>query len=102
MGSGYSKKKKQARELQQQFNSLQEQMKSTEVSGTSGGGLVTIKMNGEHKVLDIAIKPDCIDPEDIEGLQDLIKAAYEDAHHQLTQNAMPNLGGGLDSFPFSL
>lgn len=105
MGTGFSKKKKQAKKLQEQFAQLQEKMKNTEVEGTSGNGLVTITLNGENDMLKIAIKPECADPEDIEGLEDLVKAAYNDANKKLREQqgsgggGMPDLGN-LEGFGF--
>jgi len=98
MGTGFSKKKKQAKMMQEQLARMQEEMKKTEATGSAGNGLVTITLNGEHELKGITIKPDCVDPEDIEGLEDLIRAAHADALKQLTaktDSGMPNLGGIL-------
>jgi hypothetical protein len=102
MGSGFSKRKKQAKELQSQLLGMQEAMKKTEVTGTAGNGLVTIKMNGEHEVLQIKIKPDCVDKDDVEGLEDLIKAAFRDAAKQLSSqqpSGIPGLPAGFPALP---
>lgn len=96
MGTGFSKKKKQARMLQEQLSSMQNKMQQTEVVGSSGNGLVTLTLSGEHELKNITIKPDCVDPEDVEGLQDLIKAAYNDARTKLqAQSQMPQMPGGM-------
>jgi nucleoid-associated protein EbfC len=95
MGSGFAKKKKQARMLQGQLSKMQNQMKETEVSGTAGNGLVTITLSGENDMKQIKIKPECVDPEDLEGLQDLIKAAYNDANKKLKAQQME----GMPSMP---
>lgn len=91
MGSGYSKMKKQARAFEEQFGKMKQTMKSTEIMGISGNGLVTVTLTGDKEVKSITIKPECVDPSDVEGLQDLIKAAFEDAHRKLSENetAMP-------------
>lgn len=83
MGTGFAKKKKQARLMQDQLRKMQEQMQHTEVVGTAGNGLVTITLSGEEELKSIVIKPECVDPEDVEGLQDLIKAAHKDAMTKL-------------------
>lgn len=83
MGTGFAKKKKQARMMQEQFSKLQEQLKSTEAVGTAANGLVTVTLNGDYDVLKVAIKPECVDPEDVEGLEDLVKAAFNDAAKKL-------------------
>ncbi|HEY4832125.1 MAG TPA: YbaB/EbfC family nucleoid-associated protein [Waddliaceae bacterium] len=87
MGTGFAKKKKQARMMQDQLRKFQEQMQHSEATGTAGNGLVTITLSGEQEMKKIVIKPDCVDPEDIEGLQDLIKAAHNDAIKQLREQA---------------
>lgn len=107
MGSGFAKKKKQARAFQEQLtkmqSELQEQMQKTEVVGTAGNGLVTIVLSGEYEMKSISIKPDCIDKEDAEGLQDLIQAAYNDAAAKLQEQQkvdmpqMPGMPGGLQN-----
>ena len=83
MGSGFSKMKKQARMMQEQYSKIREDMQNKEVIGTSGNGLITITLDGEHKMKHIKIKPECVDLKDLEGLEDLIRAAHEDAVGQL-------------------
>jgi hypothetical protein len=104
MGSGFSKMKKQARLMEQQLETMRGEMKAKQATGTSGNGLVTVVMNGEKQLLDIKIKPECVDPNDLEGLQDLIKAACDHAYSQLEDaDPMSNLSlpGGM-SLPFGL
>lgn len=97
MGSGFSKMKKQARAMQQQYEKMREEMQAVEVTGTSGNGLVTIVLNGEHELKKLTIRPECVDPNDLEGLQDLIKGAYKDAHQKLKEIEDKNspMPGGL-------
>lgn len=87
MGSGFSKMKKQARMMQQQYDKMREEMQNKTVTGSSEGGLVTVVLNGEHKMQSIKIKPECVDPADIEGLEDLIRSAYENANKQLEESS---------------
>jgi nucleoid-associated protein EbfC len=89
MGTGFSKKKKQAKMLQEKFSQMQSKLKNTEFTGTAGNGLVTIVLSGDQELKQIKIKPECVDPEDIEGLQDLIKAAYTDASNQIKSQSTP-------------
>ena len=91
MGTGFAKKKKQARMMQDQLRKFQEQMQQSETTGSAGNGLVTVTLSGDQEMKKIVIKPDCVDPEDIEGLQDLIKAAHNDALKQLREQA-PDMG----------
>ena len=85
MGSGFSKQKKQMRQMQDQFAKMQEEMENTIVEGSAGNGLITVKLNGSKILKEIVIKSECVDPEDVEGLQDLIQAAFEDATKKLEE-----------------
>lgn len=93
MGSGFSKLKKQAKQFESQYAKIQEEMRALEMTGTAGNGLVTLVLNGEHELKDIKIKPACVDPNDIEGLQDLIRAAYADAHTKIQAQSQQGMGG---------
>jgi len=99
MGTGFAKKKKQARMLQEQMSQMQSKMQQTEVEGSAGGGLVTITLTGEGDMKRIKIKPDCVDPEDVEGLEALVKAAYQDAQAKIKSSSdMPSIPG-FPGFP---
>lgn len=103
MGSGFSKKKKQAKMMQEQLAHMQQQIESAEGTGTAGNGLVTITLTGDSNIKSIKINPDCVDPEDVEGLEDLIKAAFQDAQKKLQEATpsipgMPSLSGGMPDF----
>lgn len=99
MGTGFAKKKKQARLLQDQMSKMQDQMQKTEVVGSAGNGLVTITLTGEGDMKSIKIKPDCVDPEDVEGLESLVKAAYQDAQGKIkSSSSMPSIPG-FPGFP---
>jgi DNA-binding YbaB/EbfC family protein len=88
MGSGFSKIKKQARLMQEQFSQAKNKMETTLVEGSAGNGLVVVTLNGAKELKKIKINPEC--STDVEGLQDLILAAFEDATSKLeTQDAMP-------------
>lgn len=98
MGTGFSKKKKEAKLMQEQFNKIQQQMGSIEVTGAAGAGLVTITLTGDGDIKTVKIKPECVDKDDIEGLEILIKAAHADAQKKLkeqTSQSMPGLPAGL-------
>ena len=88
--------------LQDQFMQMQDKMKEMEVEGTAGNGLVTLVLDGDNKMKKLTIKPECVDPEDIDGLQDLIKAAYHDALTKLQKESskgMPQLPPGMGGLP---
>lgn len=69
--------------MQEQYTKLREELQQKTVTGNSEGNLVSITLNGDHKMQSIAIKPECVDPNDVEGLEDLIRSAYEAANKQL-------------------
>ena len=83
---------RQAAEVQAQMQRAQEEILATNVQGTAGGGLVNITMTGGAEITDLKIDPEAVDPEDVETLQDLILAAYRDAHTKAGQLAQEKLG----------
>ena len=85
MGSGFAKRKKQMKQVQEQLAQMQSTMDTTEAEGISGNGLVTVKLSGHKKLKSIKIKPDCVDPNDVEGLEDLIQSAFNDAFKKLEE-----------------
>ena len=97
MGSGYSKMKKQAKMMEQQLSQIRTEMKTKIFHGSAGNGLVTIELNGNKEAQKVTIQPACVDKEDIEGLQDLILAAFQDACNQV-EAANPQNPSDLASF----
>ncbi len=93
MGTGFNKRKKQAKAMQEQMMQMQSQMKNMEATGSAGNGLVEITINGDNEMKKVRIKPDCVDPEDVEGLEDLITAAYNDANKKLKEQSSSMMGG---------
>lgn len=81
----------QARKLQEDMQNAQEELKAMEFTG-SASGLVEVCMNGENQVLSVSIKPEAVDPDDIEMLEDLIVAAIQDAQDQLQQKTEEVMG----------
>ena len=81
-----------AAEVQAQLQKAQQEIVDSEVTGTAGNGLVTVRMTGSAVVKDIKIDPSVVDPEDVETLQDLILGAYEDAHAQAGKIAEEKIG----------
>ncbi|MCY7364653.1 MAG: YbaB/EbfC family nucleoid-associated protein [Frankiaceae bacterium] len=89
---------KQAQKMQQQLMEAQSKLAETEVEGSAGGGLVTATVTGSGDVLRIKIKPEAVDPDDVESLEDLVVAAIRDAAsnaQELQQTTMGPLAGGL-------
>jgi nucleoid-associated protein EbfC len=83
MGGGFFKMKKQAKQLQEQMAKMKEELKNKIFEGRSVNDLVILKINGENELIEITIKPQCVDKNDVEGLQDLIKQAFQDAQKKL-------------------
>lgn len=92
---------KQAQMMQRQMAEAQEKLQESEVTATAGGGMVEMVMNGGKKLVSITIKPEVVDPDDVESLEDLIVACYNDAMEQidsLTEEIMgpfAQMGNGM-------
>ncbi|RJG21107.1 YbaB/EbfC family nucleoid-associated protein [Paenibacillus thiaminolyticus] len=89
---------KQVKKMQEQMLKAQEQLADKKIVGTSGGGAVTVEVNGHKKVLSITLKPEVVDPEDIEMLQDLVITAVNDAltkAEDLANDDMAKFTGGM-------
>ena len=89
---------RQAQKMQEDMKAKQAELEAAEYTGSASGEMVTVKMNGKHEVLSITIKPEAVDPDDIEMLEDLIVAATNEALRQVEEEsgaAMSKLTGGL-------
>jgi DNA-binding YbaB/EbfC family protein len=89
----------QAKELQEKMAGAQNELATKEVSSTVGGGMVTVRVNGRSEIIDLKIEPEVIDRDDPEMLQDLIKAAVNDATakaREMIKAEMAKLTGGLN------
>jgi len=82
----------------QQYESMQRKMQETVVEASSGGGSVSIKMNGQKQVLRLKIDPEVVKSGDLEMLEDLVTAAFNGASSKVDeamQSSMGNMLGGL-------
>ena len=89
---------RQAQKLQQQMAKKQEEIEAREFEATAGGGMATAKVNGKKELISITIKPEAVDPDDVEMLQDLIMAAVNEALRaagDAMDNEMGKMTGGL-------
>jgi len=89
---------RQVKKMQEQMLKAQEELGNKEVEGTAGGGVVTVRANGHKKILAVTIKPEAVDPDDVEMLQDLVLAAVNDALNKAEEMAnrdMARFTGGM-------
>lgn len=89
---------KQAQKMQENMLKAQEEIEQMESTGTAGGGMVTVTVTGTKTVKAIEIKPDVVDPDDIEMLQDLVVAAVNEAlkaANDKSQSQMSAITGGM-------
>ena len=70
---------KQAQKMQDNMQKMQQELEAKEFEVSVGGGAVTVKVNGKKELLDINMKPEVVDPDDIEMLQDLVISAVNEA-----------------------
>jgi nucleoid-associated protein EbfC len=90
---------KQAQKMQGEMAKIQEEMSAASVVGQSGGGMVEITMDGKQEVKNIRIDPVAVDARDVEMLEDLIVAAFNDAQtkvQSMTKDSMAKVTGGLN------
>jgi len=89
---------KQAQQMQSRISQLQEEMAEKTVEASSGGGMVNLVMNGKQEIVSLRIDPEVVSKEDIEMLQDLIKAAVNEAirkSQEMMTEEMKKITGGL-------
>ena len=84
---------KQAQQMQADMAEAQEKLKEETVDASAGGGVVKVKMSGDLRLLEIAIDPEAIDPEDAELLQDMVLAAVNEAIRAAQDLAASKMGG---------
>ena len=92
-------------QMQEQMTAAQEAVEAREFTASVGGGVVEAKVNGKKEVVSITIKPEAVDPEDVEMLQDLVVSAVNEALRQAgeaMEKGMSGVTGGLDLGAFGL
>ncbi|MGX6446412.1 YbaB/EbfC family nucleoid-associated protein [Neobacillus sp. K501] len=93
---------KQMQKMQKKMAEAQEELGQKQIEGTAGGGMVTVIVTGHKEVVDVRIKPEAVDPDDIDMLQDLVLAATNDALKKvedLTNSTMGQFTKGMN-LPF--
>ena len=99
MSKGLGNIMKQAQMMQQKMMSVQKELEDKEVEASSGGGMVTVTVNGKQQVVSLKVEPAVVDPEDTEMLEDLIVAAVNEAlkkSQEMAQEEMAKITGGLN------
>ena len=98
MGGNMNKTMKQVQKMQQDMAKMQEELVGRTVESTAGGGVIKVVANGRQELISIEIKPEAVDPEDVEMLQDLVLAAVNEAlrkSQDLASGEMGKITGGM-------
>lgn len=83
---------KQAQDMQNKMAEIQAKLETEESEGSSGGGLVTVRINGKSQLLSVTIDPSLMKPEEKEVLEDLLVAAFSDAKNKADSNFSDQMG----------
>ncbi len=90
---------RQAQKLQAQMTKMQEELEAREYEASAGGGMVTVRVNGKKELLGLEIKPEAVDPDDVEMLQDMVMAAVNEGLRiasETMEKEMGKLTGGMN------
>ena len=90
---------KQVKKMQEDMMKAQEQLGTETIVGTAGGGVVSVSVNGHKQVISVVIKPEAVDPDDVDMLQDLVLTAVNDAltkADELANKNMSKFTGGMN------
>lgn len=91
-GNNMQRMMAQAQQLQREMEKEQAELEAKEFEGTAGGGMVKVVMAGSKKVTAVEIKPEVVDPDDVEMLQDLIVAAFNDCTDKINAESEEKMG----------
>ena len=98
-GANMNNLMKQAQKLQRDMEQAQKELESKEFEASVGGGAVVVKVNGKKEVLDVTMKPEVVDPDDIEMLQDLVISAVNEELRKVDDaqsSQMSKMTGGMN------
>lgn len=90
---------KQAQQMQAKLAMLQNELAEREVESSAGGGMVKVKVNGKQQLLSISINKECVDPNDVATLEELVFTAVNQAmkdSQDMVQQAMSKVTGGMN------
>ncbi len=99
MGGNMNNLIKQAQKFQKQMEDMQKDLENKAFEASVGGGAVSVTVNGKKQLVDVKIKPEVVDPDDVEMLEDLVLAAVNEALKKAdedTNDAMGKLTGGFN------
>lgn len=83
---------KQAQKMQEDMAATQQELEAREYTATAGGSMVEAKVNGKRELIALSIQPDVVDPEDVEMLEDLVKAAVNEALRAAAADSEEEMG----------
>lgn len=98
-GANMQQLMRQAQKMQQDMQRKQAEIEAQEFTATAGGGMVTAVVTGARELVSLTIAPECVDPDDVEMLQDLVTAAVNEALRTAAETYEKELGrltGGLN------
>ena len=99
MGGNMQQLARQAQKRQQKRAEMQEELEARKYEASAGGGMVSVKVNGKKELLSLSIKPEAVDPDDVEMLEDMVMAAVNEALRtatETTEREMSKLTGGMN------
>jgi len=99
MGGNMQQLMRQAQKMQEKMATMQEELNAREFTASAGGGAVQATVTGKKELINIEIDPDCVSPDDVEMLQDMIIAAVNGALHQAEETVNSEMGkitGGMN------
>jgi len=84
---------KDLQKMQGRMNAMQEELQKTVYEAEAGGGLVSVSLNGKFEVQSVRLKKEAVDPDDIEALEDLLLAAFNEARAKAEADSQARMGG---------
>ena len=91
---------KQAQRMQRQMEEMQKELEEKEYTVSAGGGAVELVITGSNVVKAVTLKPEIVDPDDVEMLQDLLVAAFNEALRKVSSEKQSAMGGLTGGFGF--
>ena len=87
---------KNIQSMKEQLGNIQEELTEITATGSSGGNIVNVTLNGKFEIISVKLDPICVDPRDVQMLQDLIIAAHHDAMTKIQENIKAKYGSLLN------